>query len=120
MDAWRFETAVGAAAGLPPERAAERLGAALALWRGPAYADFADADWTRAERARLGELRLGAVEQLAAARLGAGRAAEAVPDLQAHGGCGSRVGASLRIRDVRGRGPRCEGWDARLAGWSSS
>ncbi|MBQ1090394.1 BTAD domain-containing putative transcriptional regulator [Streptomyces sp. B93] len=84
VDAWRFEAAVGAAAGLPPERAAERLGAALALWRGPAYADFADADWTRAERARLGELRLGAVEQLAAARLGAGRAAEAVPDLQAH------------------------------------
>ncbi|MEU3254525.1 AfsR/SARP family transcriptional regulator [Streptomyces sp. NPDC006997] len=84
VDARRFETAVGEAAALPPERAAERLGAALALWRGPAYADFADADFTRAERARLTELRLTAVERLAAARLGAGRAAEAVPDLEAH------------------------------------
>ncbi|RKN44879.1 AfsR/SARP family transcriptional regulator [Streptomyces hoynatensis] len=84
VDAWRFESAVGAAARLSPERALERLGAALGLWRGEPYAEFADAAWCRGERQRLAELRLRAVELQAEARLGAGLAAEAVPDLEAH------------------------------------
>ncbi|MFF0311883.1 BTAD domain-containing putative transcriptional regulator [Streptosporangium sp. NPDC004379] len=84
VDAWCFEDSVTAAAALPPAEAAARLGEALDLWRGPAYAEFADEDWTRAERSRLAELRLHAVERRAEARLALGLAAEAVPDLDAH------------------------------------
>ncbi len=61
-----------------------RLQEALASWRGPALADFADEGWARTERSRLSELRLHAVERQAEARLALGRAAEAAPDLDAH------------------------------------
>ncbi|MFJ6183832.1 BTAD domain-containing putative transcriptional regulator [Streptomyces sp. NPDC092295] len=84
VDAWRFERAVAAAATLPPQDALARLEEALGWWRGPAYAEFADAAWARAERSRLAELRLHAVERRAGARLSLGLAAEAVPDLDAH------------------------------------
>ncbi|MFE6025962.1 AfsR/SARP family transcriptional regulator [Streptomyces niveus] len=84
VDAWRFETAVGEAATLAPERALRRLDEALGMWRGPAYADFAREEWVRGERARLAELRLQSVEHRAEAQLATGRAAEAVPDLDAH------------------------------------
>ncbi|WP_055546854.1 AfsR/SARP family transcriptional regulator [Streptomyces sp. NBRC 110028] len=84
VDAWRFETAVGAAATLPPAAALRRLGDALELWRGPAYAEFEGEAWARGERTRLAELRLRAVERRAEALLALGRAAEAVPDLDAH------------------------------------
>ncbi|MFD4603522.1 BTAD domain-containing putative transcriptional regulator [Streptomyces sp. NPDC058464] len=84
VDAWRFERAVTAAGQEEPGTAAELLREALELWRGPAYAEFADEEWCRGERARLAELRLRAVEQRAEALLAAGRAAEAVPDLDAH------------------------------------
>jgi DNA-binding SARP family transcriptional activator len=84
VDAWRFEQAVSDAAASPAATALSRLDAALGWWRGPAYADFADAPWARAERIRLAELRLHAVERLAAARLDLGLAAGAVPDLDAH------------------------------------
>ncbi|MGP3940273.1 AfsR/SARP family transcriptional regulator [Streptomyces sp. 6N106] len=84
VDAWRFEQDVSAAATLPPDGALPRLEEALSRWRGPAYAEFADEDWARGERSRLAELRLHAVERQAEARLALGRAAEAVPDLEAH------------------------------------
>jgi DNA-binding SARP family transcriptional activator len=84
VDAWRFEQAVTAAATLPPKDVVARLEKALAWWRGPAYADFAQEAWARTERSRLGELRLHAVERHAEARLALGLAAEAVPDLDAH------------------------------------
>ncbi|MEU6432321.1 AfsR/SARP family transcriptional regulator [Microbispora sp. NPDC046973] len=84
VDAWRFEHAVGVAADLSPEDGLGRLEEALGWWRGPAYAEFADQDWARAERSRLAELRLHAVERHAEMRLALGRAAEAVPDLDAH------------------------------------
>ncbi|MEV0320263.1 BTAD domain-containing putative transcriptional regulator [Streptomyces sp. NPDC050658] len=84
VDAWRFEQAVESAAELPPARLVARLTDALAAWRGPAYADFADAPWARAERTRLTGLRLHAVERRAEARIALGAAAEAVPDLDAH------------------------------------
>ncbi|MFI6712052.1 AfsR/SARP family transcriptional regulator [Nonomuraea sp. NPDC050478] len=42
---------------------------ALALWRGPAYADFADEGFATAEIARLGEQRLTALEELSEIRL---------------------------------------------------
>ncbi|MDA2804279.1 AfsR/SARP family transcriptional regulator [Nocardiopsis suaedae] len=83
VDAWRFEDALHEAGDQPPKRALELLDSALGLWRGPAYADFADEHWTRAERARLNELRLQAVERRADARLALGEAAAAVPDLDA-------------------------------------
>ncbi|WP_316959334.1 BTAD domain-containing putative transcriptional regulator [Streptomyces sp. TRM68367] len=50
MDAWRFEAAVDAAAAAPPGQALEHLENALALWRGPAYAEAAADAWVRAER----------------------------------------------------------------------
>ncbi|MFD4995008.1 BTAD domain-containing putative transcriptional regulator [Streptomyces buecherae] len=84
VDAWRFERAVTAAATLPPADALVRLDEALGWWRGPGYAEFAEAPWARAERAKLAELRLHAVERRAGARLALGLAAEAVPDLDAH------------------------------------
>ncbi|MEW1780497.1 BTAD domain-containing putative transcriptional regulator [Streptomyces sp. NPDC086777] len=84
VDARLFEQAVEAAAQQEPARAAHRLREALELWRGPAYAEFADERWCEGERVRLTELRLRAVEQRAGALLAAGRAAEAVPDLDAH------------------------------------
>ncbi|MFJ8360449.1 BTAD domain-containing putative transcriptional regulator [Streptomyces sp. NPDC093984] len=84
VDAWRFEAAVAGAARLPAGQALEQLGEALELWRGPAYAEFAEEDWARGECSRLAELRLQAVERQARARLDLGLAAEAVPDLDAH------------------------------------
>jgi DNA-binding SARP family transcriptional activator len=73
VDAWEFESLV-----------TSDIPSALALWRGPAYADFAGSSWAAAERSRLAELRLQAAERLAAHHLSSGRAAEVVPDLDAH------------------------------------
>ncbi|MET7375844.1 BTAD domain-containing putative transcriptional regulator [Micromonospora arida] len=50
----------------------ERLTEALALWRGEAYADVADAEFVRAEASRLAEQRLVVQERLAQARLARG------------------------------------------------
>jgi predicted ATPase/DNA-binding SARP family transcriptional activator len=60
VDIVRFERLVRAAAAAPPDRAADFLEEALALWRGPAYAEFADDEIVRAEAVRLEELRLTA------------------------------------------------------------
>ncbi|WP_051468960.1 BTAD domain-containing putative transcriptional regulator [Actinomadura oligospora] len=84
VDAGRFREAVAASAGLPAAEAHARLDEALGWWRGPAYAEFADQDWARAEIAQLTGLRLLAVERRARAALDLGRAAETVPDLEAH------------------------------------
>ncbi|MDQ0757995.1 AfsR/SARP family transcriptional regulator [Streptomyces canus] len=84
VDARRFEEMVAAAADLPPVQAVPRLTEALELWRGPAYADFAEERWARAERSRLAELRLTAVERRAEGRLALGAAADAAADLDAH------------------------------------
>ncbi|WP_241479626.1 BTAD domain-containing putative transcriptional regulator [Nocardiopsis lucentensis] len=87
VDARRFETALEAAGRLLEHGAGEAAVAeadgGLSLWRGPAYAEFADTDWARADAARLGELRTLAVDLRARALLALGRAAEAVPDLEA-------------------------------------
>src|SRR6185369_10231603 len=82
VDAWRFEEAVQAS--LPPVELLPELLAGLDLWRGPAYAEYADEGWALAERSRLTELRLRAVERVGEARLAVGLAGEAVPDLDAH------------------------------------
>ncbi|WP_055421600.1 BTAD domain-containing putative transcriptional regulator, partial [Streptomyces pactum] len=84
VDAWRFEAAVAEAGRLPATRAPDRPRTALAQWRGPAYAEFGGQEWVRGERSRLTELRLRAVERRAELLVDLGRAAEAVPDLDAH------------------------------------
>ena len=87
FDVARFENSVAVgraclARGDAPE-ASGVLREGLALWRGGAYAEFADEDWARPEAQRLGELRLVAYELLADARLACGRAAEVVSELEA-------------------------------------
>ncbi|MFW6090648.1 MAG: BTAD domain-containing putative transcriptional regulator [Actinomycetota bacterium] len=85
IDARRFERLTAAArAHLPekPAEAASRLSDALALWRGPAYVEFAEEDFARAEAVRLDELRLTATEQAFAARL-ACEDASLIADLKA-------------------------------------
>lgn len=62
--------------------AASTLREALALWRGDAYAEFADEDWARTEAGRLEELRLVAHERLVEAELDCGRAAELIPEIE--------------------------------------
>ncbi|MEC3981296.1 BTAD domain-containing putative transcriptional regulator [Amycolatopsis sp. H20-H5] len=87
VDAWRFEAAVARSARLLADgEAAEAhrlLDDALELWRGPAYAEFAELAWARGEAARLDEIRLLAVGRRAEAALALGRAAELVPELEA-------------------------------------
>ncbi|MFW6719087.1 BTAD domain-containing putative transcriptional regulator [Streptomyces sp. MAR4 CNY-716] len=86
VDAWRFERALARARGLlaaDPGRARTETAAALRLWRGEAYAEFADAPWAAAESARLTGLRLTARETRAAAALHLGRPAEAVAEAEA-------------------------------------
>ncbi|MFI0445682.1 BTAD domain-containing putative transcriptional regulator [Actinomadura sp. 6N118] len=84
VDAWRFEAAVEEAAELPAADAFERLNAALGMWRGPAYAEFAEEGWARGEAVRLDELRLLAVERRAEAALVLGQAGASIPDLEHH------------------------------------
>lgn len=82
VDAVRFERLAAAGAGALREgedaRAADLLRAALALWRGPALADLADAPFAASAAARLAEARLTAVEDLLDALLRLGGHAEAV------------------------------------------
>jgi predicted ATPase/DNA-binding SARP family transcriptional activator len=70
VDSRRFDemTAAAYAAG-NPRAVADLLTAALALWKGEAFADLNDAEFLRPAAARLEELRLTAVEALAEARL---------------------------------------------------
>jgi predicted ATPase/DNA-binding SARP family transcriptional activator len=58
------------------------LAQALALWRGPALADFRYEPFAQSEIARLEELRLSATEELIEAQLRLGRHAEVVPELE--------------------------------------
>jgi predicted ATPase/DNA-binding SARP family transcriptional activator len=62
--------------------AAEVLRAALALWRGSALADVADAAFAAGTIARLSELRLAATEDRIDADLALGRGAELVPEVE--------------------------------------
>jgi DNA-binding SARP family transcriptional activator/streptogramin lyase len=82
LDAERFERLVEGAGSVEPERAAELLREALALWRGPPLADL-DESLARAERGRLEEQRLLALEQRIDAELALGRHAQLVPELEA-------------------------------------
>jgi DNA-binding SARP family transcriptional activator/ABC-type branched-subunit amino acid transport system substrate-binding protein/streptogramin lyase len=66
-----------------PEEAAEELRRALALWRGPALADFAYESFAQTEIARLDELQLTALEERIEADLALGRHAELIGELEA-------------------------------------
>ena len=82
LDATRFDRLVELArTSLDPGAAVELLDEALGLWRGPAYAEFADEQFVAAEAARLTELRLGAVEHRAELLLALGRHAELLAPL---------------------------------------
>jgi predicted ATPase/DNA-binding SARP family transcriptional activator len=83
LDAHQFERLVGAARASPPDGAAVMLEQALGLWRGPAYAEFADAGFARAEAVRLEELRATARGEYAHALLDLGRHDEAIARLEA-------------------------------------
>ncbi|WP_052667308.1 BTAD domain-containing putative transcriptional regulator [Nitriliruptor alkaliphilus] len=65
------------------EGGAHALEVALRLWRGPALAEFAYAEFAQSHVRRLEELRLRAIEELSAARLQLGDAADALGDLSA-------------------------------------
>lgn len=84
IDADRFQDLLGRArkAAEPRARAA-LLADALALWRGPAFADFADEEFARGAAARLEEQRLTAVEEQAEARLELGEHALVADELGA-------------------------------------
>ncbi|MFI7006304.1 AfsR/SARP family transcriptional regulator [Streptomyces sp. NPDC050145] len=73
VDATRFLTLAAEARAVtdPGERAA-RLAAALELWRGPAYADFADEEFARTAAHQLDEQRVAVLEEHAEARLESG------------------------------------------------
>jgi predicted ATPase/DNA-binding SARP family transcriptional activator len=72
VDARRFErlmVAARARLGDDAPGAAAAFGEALALWRGPAYGEFAHEEFARPEAVRLEELRLTVTEDAFAARL---------------------------------------------------
>jgi len=85
VDLCRFErdvTAGRARLAADPAGAAEVLARGLALWRGPALADVAEADFARAPTARFNELRLAAIEDRVDAALALGDGAGLVPELE--------------------------------------
>jgi len=69
LDAELFEDLLAQAHTAPPARARELLGRADALWRGPAYGEYADAPFALTAAARLEGLRKDATEAHAAACL---------------------------------------------------
>lgn len=85
FDAVRFEELLGEARTASGEGnvalAASILRRALTLWRGDAYAEFAEFDFARAEAQRLDELRRLAMEERFAAELELGRHRSVLPEL---------------------------------------
>ena len=66
---------------LPVDERLAVLDAALALWRGPAIADFVDEPWAQGDATRLDDLRLAAIEDRFDGLLELGRHAAIVGDL---------------------------------------
>ena len=85
IDAKRFESLIDQArreAFDDPATAAATFGRALALWRGPPFADLADELSLLGEIARLDELRLSATEHKLAAEIADGRHSAVVGELE--------------------------------------
>ena len=87
VDALRFEALVARGRGQAKtgdhDGAAATLREALALWRGPALADVAEAPYARTEASRLEEARLAALEDRIEADLSCGRHGELAAELDA-------------------------------------
>ncbi|NRQ39358.1 response regulator [Nonomuraea sp. NN258] len=82
VDSWHFESLVKTEGA--PALVWSAMESALALWRGPALAEFAELTWASTEAGRLEELRLIALERRGDAGLALGRATALVADLEAH------------------------------------
>jgi DNA-binding SARP family transcriptional activator len=82
LDAGRFERALVHARRLPPEERRDLLQRSLALWRGPALADFAFDDFAQSAIRRLEELRLVAHGERIDADLELGRHGDVVGELE--------------------------------------
>ncbi|MHA6803957.1 BTAD domain-containing putative transcriptional regulator [Salinifilum ghardaiensis] len=82
VDAGRFTALLTSARALPdPAQRAAALGEALALWRGPAFAEFTEDAFARAAIEELTEQWLAAVEDRVDARLALGEHHALVPEL---------------------------------------
>jgi predicted ATPase/DNA-binding SARP family transcriptional activator len=85
VDAWHFECLVSEGVRLTADgevgASAATLGEALGLWRGRAFAEFADDDFARNEAVRLEELRRLAIDERVEARLRLGCHWELVGEL---------------------------------------
>lgn len=137
VDAGRFAALIGhaQAAGDPRSRVS-LLSEALALWRGPAFADFADAPFVRAPLTSLDEQRLVVLEEVAEARLELGehpllagelgdlitqyplRERLRAAHLRALYRAGRQSEALASYRDLRERAPRSSAWIP-APSWSS-
>ncbi|MCP3974113.1 MAG: hypothetical protein GY720_06430 [bacterium] len=83
VDASRFRALVAAAEAVDDAAVRrERLREALALWRGPALAEFPFEEFALRESSALNELRLSATEGRIAAALESGAGADLVPELE--------------------------------------
>jgi DNA-binding SARP family transcriptional activator len=82
IDARRVERALADTRRLPAEERCDRLRATLALWRGPALAEFAFDDFAQAEIRRLDELRLVVHEERVEADLELGRHGDVIGELE--------------------------------------
>ena len=82
LDLESFRRLVEEARRLDAEEKARKLREALALWRGPALADFAFESFAQAHIAQLEELRLATLEERVQADLDTGRHAELVGELE--------------------------------------
>src|SRR2546423_294961 len=82
FDLARFERLTAEARGAEPRERAEKLRAALALWRGPALEDLAFEQFVRDEVGRLEEARLAALEERIEAELALGSAGELIGELE--------------------------------------
>lgn len=85
VDAARFERLVAQAreqGSGRPQAAAGGLEEALGLWRGPAFAEFADEPFARPQARRLEELRLAAREDLLECKLTLGRHGEVAAEAE--------------------------------------
>ncbi|MDN5852171.1 MAG: hypothetical protein L0K86_04850 [Actinomycetia bacterium] len=82
LDAARFATLCSRAATAVPAVAAGLLDEALSLWRGPAYAEFADRDAFAPEAVKLEEMQCAALEHRAELALDLGDAQAAVIGLE--------------------------------------
>jgi predicted ATPase/DNA-binding SARP family transcriptional activator len=86
VDAGRFQAGLAQGQAMletDPYSALDLLEAALAEWRGDAYAEFADNEWIRPEAIHLEELRLVALDAGVEAELRIGRHQEVVGQLEA-------------------------------------